>query len=90
MVTRFAELQGGWAKVESRENGGSSFKVFLPDGAKPQRPADASSPSEEAVTDDALHIVVDGSGSSSVPESSASIDGNALVQELHRLSTAED
>jgi hypothetical protein len=25
-----------------------------------------------------------------VPESSASIDGNALVQELHRLSTAED
>jgi DNA repair exonuclease SbcCD ATPase subunit len=90
MVTRFAELQGGWAKVESRENGGSSFKVFLPDGAKPQPPADTSSPSEEAATDDALHIVVDGTASSPVPESSASIDGNALVQELHRLSTAED
>ncbi len=90
MVTRFAELQGGWAKVESRENGGSSFKVFLPDGAKPQRPADASTPAEEAATDDALHIVVDGTGSPPVPESSASIDGNALVQELHRLSTAED
>jgi hypothetical protein len=90
MVKRFAEVQGGWSKVESRENGGSSFKVFLPDGARSERPADASSPSEEGATDDALHIVVDGAGSTAVPESSASADGNALVQELHRLSTAED
>ena len=33
VVTRFAEAQGGWTTVESRDDGGSSFKVFLPDGA---------------------------------------------------------
>lgn len=89
MVKRFAEVQGGWSKVESRENGGSSFKVFLPDGARTERPESPTAPDEGAV-DDALHIVVEGAGPSAVPESSASADGNALVQELHRLSTAED
>ena len=37
VVQRFAEVQGGWATVESRDNGGSSFKVFLPDGAGTER-----------------------------------------------------
>jgi hypothetical protein len=32
-VKRFAEAHGGWAKVESRPDGGSAFRVFLPDGA---------------------------------------------------------
>jgi hypothetical protein len=30
MVRKLAELLGGWAKVESREGGGSAFQVFLP------------------------------------------------------------
>jgi signal transduction histidine kinase len=79
VVRRFAEAQGGWSKVESREGGGSSFKVFLPDGAGTERPAGESRPGA-----DALHIVVEG------VQTSASDDGSALVQELHRLSTAED
>ena len=29
---RLAEVQGGWAKVEPRDGGGSSFMVFLPAG----------------------------------------------------------
>jgi signal transduction histidine kinase len=33
VVKRFAEAHGGWAKVESRPDGGSAFRVFLPDGA---------------------------------------------------------
>ena len=33
VVKRFVEAQGGWAKVESREDGGSAFRVFLPDAA---------------------------------------------------------
>ena len=38
VVQRFAEVQAGWSTVESRDNGGSSFKVFLPDGAGTERP----------------------------------------------------
>jgi K+-sensing histidine kinase KdpD len=78
VVQRFVEVQGGQAGVESREDGGSSFTVFLPDGAGRERPADRSA---EAGS---LHIVVE------EPTSSASADGSMLVQELHRLSTAED
>jgi hypothetical protein len=33
VVKRFAEAHGGWAKVESREDGGSAFRVYLPDGS---------------------------------------------------------
>jgi signal transduction histidine kinase len=33
VVKRFAEAHGGWAKVESRPDGGSAFRVFLPDGS---------------------------------------------------------
>jgi hypothetical protein len=83
LVTRFAEVQGGWATVESRDNGGSSFKVFLPDGAGSERPVAETRPVTEA-TPEALHIVVD------AVEPSSSEAGSELVQELHRLSTAED
>jgi len=80
VVERFAEIQGGWSTVESRDNGGSSFRVFLPDGAGVQPPA-ATQP---VAADDALHIVVDGVSTSS------SDDGATLVQELHRLSSSEE
>jgi hypothetical protein len=73
VVRRFAEAQGGWAKVESREGGGSSFRVFLPD-ASPERPAEP-----EAPTDAELQIVVDDELGGLEP-------GEFLVQELHRLS----
>jgi signal transduction histidine kinase len=32
LVARFAELHGGRAWVEDRPGGGSSFRVYLPDG----------------------------------------------------------
>ena len=39
VVSRFADVQGGWAKVESRPNGGSAFRVFLPaEGVMPDAP----------------------------------------------------
>ena len=86
VVSRFAEVQGGWARVEGRDNGGSSFKVFIPDGAGTERPARPSRSDSVNGPDSTgeLHIVVDGVGTSS------SEDGSALVEELHRLSAAED
>jgi hypothetical protein len=42
MVRRFAEVQGGWVKVESREEGGSAFRVFLPDASAPAAPSEES------------------------------------------------
>jgi chromosome segregation ATPase len=51
MVRRFAEVQGGWAKIESREEGGSSFRVFLPDAAAPASRAEEA-PQLKVVVDD--------------------------------------
>lgn len=78
VVERFAEVQGGWARVESRESGGSSFKVFLPDGAGlGERPTGAGRGNVKVVVDD--------------PSVSwENHDSPAMVEELHRLSTAED
>jgi hypothetical protein len=77
VVKRFAEVQGGWARVESRETGGSSFKVFLPDGAGIDAPAGAMGRE--------VKVVVDEPSETWEPH-----DEKALVDELHRLSTAED
>ena len=77
VVQRFAEAQAGWATVEDREEGGSSFKVYLPDGAGIGEPAGPTRDVKVVVdtpTDDWEHS--DGS--------------SMLVQELHRLSTAEE
>ena len=77
VVQRFAEAQAGWATVEGREEGGSAFKVYLPDGAGIGEPAGATRDVKVVVdtpTDDWEHS--DGS--------------SMLVQELHRLSTAEE
>lgn len=85
VVARFAEVQGGWARVEGRDSGGSAFKVYLPDGAgtEPARTGRGSA-AEASGSNAELHIVVD------ALESSSSADGSALVEQLHRLSTAED
>ena len=69
VVLRFAEVQGGWAKVEDRESGGSAFRVFLPDAA----------PRAAKSEDDAPIVVED---PADAWESSAA---QILVQELHRL-----
>lgn len=81
VVKRFAEVLGGWAKVESREGGGSSFRVFLPDAAAPEK-ADRI---DGAVTP-ALQIVVD------EPQREETWDPSAeqiLSQELRRLAELE-
>jgi signal transduction histidine kinase len=44
MVRRLAEVQGGWAKVEGRDGGGSAAQVFLPAGGSAA--ADATEPEE--------------------------------------------
>jgi PAS domain S-box-containing protein len=41
LVRRFAELHGGRAWVQEREGGGSSFRVYLPDGGGPTATATA-------------------------------------------------
>jgi hypothetical protein len=57
MVRRLAEVQGGWAKVEGRDGGGSAFQVFLPaggpGGTAPPPEADEAPP--EPVTEDIEH-----------------------------------
>jgi hypothetical protein len=90
VVARFAEVQGGWARVESREDGGSAFKVFLPDGAKTQERPEAPATEPAAEADRDLHIVVDTPGED--PNPWGATPEQMLVQELHRLSeiTAED
>jgi PAS domain S-box-containing protein len=44
LVKSFAELHGGWSRVEESRHGGASFRVFLPDG--PER-LDSPGPSDE-------------------------------------------
>jgi len=79
VVQRFAEIQGGWAKVESVPEGGSAFRVFLPDGAEVSHSEDAP-------------IVVATEGSDDEEEAWSPEGAQLLVQELHRLSeiAAED
>ena len=88
VVQRFAEVQGGWAKVESAENGGSAFRVFLPDGAtSSSEDLDAAAPSLESGRDDEPIVVAD-EGAVEVEEQEPWTPDGAqlLVQELHRLS----
>jgi signal transduction histidine kinase len=94
VVQRLAEVHGGWAKVEGRESGGSSFQVWLPDAGKDAgAEADAADPSG-----DTLQIVVNAPGAAQAePEPEPEHEDTPwtqseealLVQELHRLS-AED
>ncbi len=100
VVQRFAEVQGGWTKVESLEGGGSAFRVFLPDGAqagsvaapRPEaEPAATPEDPHDSQTDPAeLRIVVD--ADEEAREAWTQTPEQLLVQELHRLSeiTAED
>ena len=96
VVARFADIQGGWAKVESRPNGGSAFRVFLPaEGIMPDSPADDADPDIELSvsprrTD--LEIVVSDELDQDRQLAMAADDddpwaaGQLLVQELQKLS----
>lgn len=64
MVRRLAEVQGGWAKIEPREGGGSSFTVFLPAGgtagpvaSEPEDDTSAPEPVADEVEHDPNHWV---------------------------------
>ncbi len=82
VVRRFAEVQGGWAKVESVEEGGSAFRVFLPDGSGDGRTTDEDGTTTgDAATNPDLHIVVEGE-----PDTWDKTAEQIMVQELHRLS----
>jgi His Kinase A (phospho-acceptor) domain len=86
VVRRFAEVQGGWARVEARDGGGSSFRVFLPDGgpAGPDGRADDVRRGAAGAGGDEVQIVEEEPWDPSAEQ--------ILVQELHRLSerTAKD
>ena len=83
VVKRFAEIQGGWASVGTREDGtGSLFRVFLPDGGISG--AGAEDASQQPGTD--LRIVVDDAGITD-PEVGpwGEDDQDMLVREIGRL-----
>jgi chromosome segregation ATPase len=95
VVSRFADVQGGWAKVESRPNGGSAFRVFLPaEGMMPDSPTEDDPEIELTVstprTD--LEIVVSDELDKDRQLAMAADDddpwaaGQLLVQELQKLS----
>ncbi|MEP7059205.1 MAG: hypothetical protein ABI828_00620 [Actinomycetota bacterium] len=84
VVRRFAEIQGGWAKVDTREDGtGSLFRVFLPDGGIGSPGADTAASSSGPE----LRIVVDestGTESADGPWDDEE-DQDLLVREIGRL-----
>jgi hypothetical protein len=87
VVTRLAEVQGGWARVEGRPNGGSAFRVFLPDRSPSAKAAEA--PEGEAGTGDRLEIVVDAPAEEADANPDPWAAGRLLMQELQRLSREE-
>jgi chromosome segregation ATPase len=93
VITRFVEMQGGWTKAESRDGGGSAFRVFLPDGGPSGQtsiaPSDDSSQEQETATPGTLQIVVAEPSENGPAEAWAGSEEQLFVQELHRLH-AED
>ena len=82
VVQRFAEIQGGWAKVDSREDGtGSLFRVFLPDGGI--NGAAAEDTTSQTGAD--LHIVVDDAAAAQGEGPWGEEDQDMLVREIGRL-----
>ena len=73
VVKRFAEAHGGWAKVEGRPDGGSAFRVYLPDGAPvnddvkvlvdSSKPNDVWDASAEKILVQELHRLAEAEGS---------------------------
>jgi hypothetical protein len=93
VIVRFVEMQGGWTKIESRDVGGSAFRVFLPDGGPSGEtaaaPAGDATGDEGSAAPDTLQIVVGESGNQETSQGWSGPEGQLFVQELHRLH-AED
>ena len=91
VVKRFAEVQGGWAGVQSREEGGSRFQVFLPDGGPNGEAARPRETGEEAGVElgvespGDLQIMVNAPRPPDEPWT-GNPNEELLVQELHHLS----
>jgi DNA repair exonuclease SbcCD ATPase subunit len=95
VVSKLADVMGGWAKVESRPSGGSAFRVYLPD----QSGGGVTTP-KSTDGEDTLQITVENPPAATegpdepVDFSEAGDDdpwaaGQLLVQELQRLSHQE-
>jgi hypothetical protein len=83
MVRRLAEVQGGWAKVETRDGGGSAFQVFLPAGGK----TGTNAPAPEERTEPVADGDADGSSDGTVDDPNHWVKAEqALVRELRELS----
>jgi hypothetical protein len=93
VVSRFVEVQGGWVKIESRDGGGSAFKVFLPDGGPNAQatggPDAVASADGQPSAPGTLQIMVAEPNGEAPAESWGETEDQLLVQELHRLH-AED
>ena len=94
VITRFVEMQGGWTKIESRDGGGSAFRVFLPDGGPSGEtpaapPTDEVGGEEEPAAPGTLQIVVAEPGEQDGSDAWSGSEEQLFVQELHRLH-AED
>ena len=94
VITRFVEMQGGWTRAESRDGGGSVFRVFLPDGGPSDEtsiapPADDAPQEQEPAAPGTLQIVVAEPSEEELTEAWAGSEEQLFVQELHRLH-AED
>jgi K+-sensing histidine kinase KdpD len=90
VVSRFAEAQGGWAKVEGRLGGGSSFKVFLPDGSSPVvSTEDAAGGTSDQDSDVEIVVEVESPAEEEDEPGWPEAAGKLLVQELQKLSREE-
>ena len=94
VITRFVEMQGGWTKAESRDGGGSAFRVFLPDGGPSGQssiapPSEDFSSEQETAPPGTLQIVVAEPREDEPAGTWTGSEEQLFVQELHRLH-AED
>ncbi|MBI3647466.1 MAG: hypothetical protein HY240_01675 [Actinobacteria bacterium] len=103
VVARLADVMGGWARVESRPNGGSAFRVYLPDQSGGGVRTAPSSTEDGTTAEDRLQITVENPQAETAEEAelAAAEDaaraaeddpwaaGQLLVQELQRLSNQE-
>lgn len=88
VVRRLAEIQGGWAKVEGRDGGGSAFTVFLPDLSEGiPAPTAVATPVDEPVDESPIDepIVVE----EATPAVDEPTPEQILSRELRRLAEAE-
>jgi hypothetical protein len=99
VVVRLANVMGGWASVESRRNGGSSFRVFIPDANGP-KPSSSEASGDAEPAEETLQITVknpqaDPAETKTPTEEELDLEndpwaaGQLLMQELQRLSHQE-